>query len=143
MTTFYHRVLRTHQWIYEHTNGVLGHRLLFGNPTLLLRTTGRRTGISRTNALTYARDGDCYLVVASNGGRPQPPSWLANLNTKPDCEVQVGRHRYPATARPTLPTDPDYARRMKVLDAINRGRYGRYQSMTERPLSIVELHPTS
>ena len=68
------RALRTHQWICEHTDGLLGHRLPFGNPTLLLRTTGRRTGLPRTNALTDARDGDAFLVVASNGGLPKPSS---------------------------------------------------------------------
>ena len=36
MTGLYHHILRTHQWIYQNTDGYLGHRLLFGNPTLLL-----------------------------------------------------------------------------------------------------------
>ena len=73
-TGLYSRVLHAHQWIYEHTDGLLGHRLLLGNPTLLLRTTGRQSGLTRTNALSYVRDGDAYLVVASNGGRPRRPS---------------------------------------------------------------------
>jgi deazaflavin-dependent oxidoreductase (nitroreductase family) len=141
MATLFHRILRTHQWIYEHSHGVLGHRLLFGNPTLLLRTTGRRTGLPRTTALTYARDGDCYLIVASNGGRAQPPSWLANLKAKPDCEFQVGHRRHRMTARPTLPTHPHYARRWELLNTVNRGRYAQYQTMTSRPLPIIELRP--
>jgi deazaflavin-dependent oxidoreductase (nitroreductase family) len=141
MANLFSRILRTHQWIYEHSHGVLGHRLLFGNPTLLLRTTGRRSGLPRTSALTYARDGDCYLIVASNGGRAQPPSWLANLTAKPDCEIQVGRCRYRVTARPTLAADPDYARRWELLNTINRGRYAQYQTMTSRPLPIIELRP--
>jgi hypothetical protein len=65
MTALYHHALRTHQWIYQHTNGALGHRLLFGNPTLLLDTIGRRTGLPRTSALTYPRDGNACLIVAS------------------------------------------------------------------------------
>jgi hypothetical protein len=28
MTNFFHQILRTHQWIYQNTNGFLGHRLL-------------------------------------------------------------------------------------------------------------------
>src|SRR6202043_4052130 len=86
-TGLYSRVLRAHQWIYRQTDGLLGHRLLLGNPTLLLRTTGRRSGLTRTNALTYARDGDAYLVVASNGGSSRPPSWLANLKADPGSEI--------------------------------------------------------
>jgi hypothetical protein len=38
---------------------------MIGVPTPLLRTTGRRSGATRTNGLVYARDGDNYLVVAS------------------------------------------------------------------------------
>jgi hypothetical protein len=38
--------------------------------------------------LTYARDGDDYLVVASNGGRPDPPTWLGNLKSRAECEIR-------------------------------------------------------
>lgn len=143
MSGLFPRVLRIHQWIYEHTDGLLGHRLLFGNPTLLLRTVGRRTGLPRTNGLTYARDGHDYLVVASNGGHPKPPAWLANLKAHPDCEIQVGRRRHHVIARPTLPDDPDYARRWTIVDTNNNGRYTQYQKMTQRPIAVVELRPTS
>lgn len=143
MTSLFHQVLRTHQWIYENTNGLLGHHLLFGNPTLLLRTTGRKTGLTRTTGLTYARDDDAYLVVASNGGRPAPPTWLANLQANPDCEIQVGRRRIRVTARPTLPNDPDYAHRWSIVNAVNKDRYTMYQKKTDRPIAIVELRPTA
>jgi F420H(2)-dependent quinone reductase len=143
MTSLFHQVLRTHQWIYEHSDGFLGHRLLFCNPTLLLRTTGRRTGLLRTTGLTYALDGDDYLVVASNGGAPNPPTWLANLKADPHCEIQVGRRRIRVTARPVLPDDPDYARRWAIVNSVNKDRYTQYQSKTTRPIAIVELRPTS
>jgi deazaflavin-dependent oxidoreductase (nitroreductase family) len=142
MANLFHQILRTHQWIYKNTNGLLGHRLLFGNPTLLLHTTGRKTGLPRTTALTYARDGDAYLVVASRGGAPTPPAWLANLKADPDCEIQIGRRRHRVTARPTLPDDPDYARRWTIVNAVNKDRYTEYQDKTDRPIAIVELHPT-
>jgi deazaflavin-dependent oxidoreductase (nitroreductase family) len=141
-TSLYSRVLRAHQWIYEHSNGLLGHRLL-GSPTLLLRTKGRRSGLARTNALIYARDGDAYLVVASNGGSPRPPHWLANLKADPASEIQVGQRRHSVAARPTLPDDPDYARRWTIVDTVNKGRYTQYQKLTERPIAIVELRPAS
>jgi deazaflavin-dependent oxidoreductase (nitroreductase family) len=65
-------LLRIHEAIYKGTDGRFGHRMI-GVPTLLLRTTGRRSGAIRTNALVYARDGDDYLLVASNGGADRPP----------------------------------------------------------------------
>jgi deazaflavin-dependent oxidoreductase (nitroreductase family) len=143
MAGLYHRILRTHQWIYQNTDGYLGHRLLFGNPTLLLHTTGRRTSLPRTTALTYARDGDAYLIVASNGGAAKPPTWLANLEASPDCEIQIGRDRHRATARPTLPDDAAYARRWTIVNTVNKGRYAQYQKKTERPIAIVELRARS
>ncbi|MDY6810003.1 MAG: nitroreductase family deazaflavin-dependent oxidoreductase [Actinomycetota bacterium] len=141
MASLFVRTLQVHQWIYEHSGGWLGHRLLMGNPTLLLRHTGSRTGRLRTSALTYATDGGKYLVVASNGGSPRPPAWLGNITANPRCEIQVGRRQFAVTARPTFPDDPDYARRFDIVDKVNNGRYRGYQQKTSRPLAIVELSP--
>ncbi|MBF6175247.1 nitroreductase/quinone reductase family protein [Nocardia blacklockiae] len=141
MADLFVKVLRGHQWVYEKSGGLVGHRLLFGNPTLLLRTVGRKTGKQRTNALTYAEDGTDFVVTASNGGSPRAPGWLANLKDKPECEIQVGRRRIPVTARATYPDDPDYARRWKLADKVNKGRYTQYQTMTKRPIALVVLSP--
>ncbi|WP_328410952.1 nitroreductase family deazaflavin-dependent oxidoreductase [Nocardia sp. NBC_00403] len=141
MASVFENVLKVHQWVYENSGGVVGHRVLFGNPTLLLRTVGRRTGQERTSALTYGRDGDDYLVTASNGGSPRPPGWLANLKAKPECEIQVGRRKMKVVARPTLPDDPDYARRWEIVDKVNQGRYTAYQKLTKRPIAVVVLTP--
>ncbi|MGW0247964.1 nitroreductase family deazaflavin-dependent oxidoreductase [Nocardia goodfellowii] len=143
MANLFTKVLKVHQWVYENSGGVLGHRLLFGNPTLLLRTTGRQTGQVRTSALTYGRDGDDYLVTASNGGSPRPPGWLANVKAKAECEIQVGRKRVPVVARATYPDDADYARRWAIVDTVNQGRYSDYQKMTKRPIAVVVLTPVS
>lgn len=59
-------VLRVHDRVYKATGGRIGHRVL-GVPTLLLETTGRRSGATRTSSLVYARDGADYLLVASKG----------------------------------------------------------------------------
>ena len=78
-------ILTVHERIYKATDGRLGHRMV-GVPTLLLRTTGRRSGAIRTNGLVYARDGEDYLVVASNGGSDRPPAWLYNLTADPKVD---------------------------------------------------------
>ncbi|WP_225728864.1 MULTISPECIES: nitroreductase family deazaflavin-dependent oxidoreductase [unclassified Nocardia] len=141
MSNVFTNVLKAHQWVYENSGGLVGHRLLFGNPTLLLRTVGRRSGQPRTSALTYGRDGDAYLVTASNGGSPRPPGWLANVKAEPKCEIQVGRRRIPVLAKATYPDDPDYARRFAIADEVNKGRYTAYQKMTKRPIAVVVLTP--
>ncbi|MGQ4596605.1 nitroreductase/quinone reductase family protein [Nocardia sp. R6R-6] len=142
MADLFTQVLKAHQWVYENSGGFVGHRLLLGNPTLLLRTVGRKSGKERISALTYARDGEQYLVTASNGGSPRPPGWLANLKARPECEIQVGRRKLAVRARSTLPDDPDYARRWAIVDKVNRGRYSAYQQRTKRPIAVVVLTPS-
>lgn len=135
------QVLRIHEKIYKRTDGRLGHRMI-GVPTLLLRTTGRRSGAVRTNGLVYARDGEDYLVVPSNGGADRPPSWLYNVQANADVEVQVGRQRQRGTAKVIEPSDEAYERLWKVVNANNRDRYTAYQKQTTRPISIVAIRPT-
>jgi F420H(2)-dependent quinone reductase len=131
-------MLRIHDDLYKRTDGRLGHRML-GVPTLMLRTTGRRSGATRTNSLVYARDGENLLVVPSNGGADRPPAWLHNLRAHPDVEVQIGRERRRATARIIERGDPDYDRVWKLVNDNNRDRYYGYQRNTARPIPVVSL----
>jgi F420H(2)-dependent quinone reductase len=133
-------VLRIHERLYKATDGLVGHRLL-GVPTLLLRTTGRRSGVTRTNGLVYARDGADYLVVASKGGSDQPPAWLLNLEAKPEVEIQLGRDRQQAAAKVIGPSDPDYARLWKIVNDNNSDRFEAYQRETSRPIPVVAIKP--
>ncbi len=133
-------VLSLHQRIYERTDGRIGHRLI-GVPSLLLRTTGRKSGQARTAALVYARDGDGYVVVASNGGADRPPGWLFNIEAEPAVEIQVGRGRHPATARIVRSRDAGYPRLWKLVNDKNYGRYNRYQARTARPIALVVITP--
>lgn len=127
----YAGVLRTHQAIYERTDGRIGHRLL-GVPTLLLRTIGRRTGKDRTNALVYARDGERYLVVPSKGGAPKPPGWFHNLRAAGEAEIQIGRDRQRVRATVIGRDDPEFPRLWTLVNDVNRGTYETYQRRTER-----------
>ena len=134
------QVLRLHEQLYRRSDGRVGHRMI-GVPTLLLRTTGRRSGATRTNGLVYARDGDDYLVVPSNGGADKHPAWLHNLRANPDVEVQVARERQRGTARAVEPSDPDYERLWKIVNENNRDRYSAYQTQTTRPIPVIAVTP--
>jgi deazaflavin-dependent oxidoreductase (nitroreductase family) len=134
------QVLRVHEQIYKRTDGRIGHRMI-GVPTLLLRTTGRRSGATRTNGLVYARDGDDYLVVASNGGADKAPAWLHNLRANPEVEIQVGRERQTGTARAVEPGEPDYERLWTIVNENNRDRYRAYEKLTDRPIPVVVVTP--
>lgn len=135
------QVLRVHEKVYIASDGRVGHKIL-GVPTLLLHTTGRRSGAARTNGLVYARDAEDYLVVASNGGADRAPGWLHNVQANPAVEIQVGRERQPATARVIDSTDPDYPRVWQIVNANNRDRYSGYQQKTARPIPVVALTPS-
>jgi deazaflavin-dependent oxidoreductase (nitroreductase family) len=134
--------LPLHQRIYEVTDGRLGHRLA-GSPSLLLRSVGRRTGLPRTASLIYARDGEDYLVVASNHGLDRPPAWLLNIEAQPSVEIQVGRRRMPALAHVIEADDPGYPRRWAIANRGNHDRYTGYQTRTERPIPVVVLTPAA
>jgi len=84
---------------YRETAGELGHDWKKGTSTLLLTTTGRKSGEAHTTPLIYGRWGEDYLVVASKGGAAKPPSWYVNLLERPEVEVQVLGDRFTAHAR--------------------------------------------
>jgi len=132
--------LKVHQEIYERSGGLVGHRLLL-MPTLLLRTTGRKSGLTRTNALVYGRDGADYLVCGSNGGHDLPPAWALNLEANPDVEIQVGIRKLSARATTLRPGDPDYDRLYAICNKANRGQFAAYQKKTERPLPVFVITP--
>ena len=115
---------------------------MLGTPTLLLRTQGRRSGVTRTNALVYAADDGGYVVVASKGGDDHPPGWLLNLEAEPNVEVQVGRTRRPASARVLARDDPDFERLWRLVNANNSDRYDGYQAKTARQIPLVVLTPS-
>jgi deazaflavin-dependent oxidoreductase (nitroreductase family) len=137
------KTLEVHQAIYERSGGLVGHRLLAGMPTLLLRTTGRKSGLIRTTALVYGRDGDDYLVCGSNGGAPKSPHWVLNLEADPDVEIQIGVRKRKATATALRPDHPDYERLFAICNKANRGTFAEYRTRTTRPLPVVVLTPQS
>lgn len=133
-------VLKLHGQLYERSDGRVGHRMV-GVPTLLLRSTGRRSGAQRCNALVYAADGADYVLVASNGGSDRGPGWLFNVRAEPAVEVQVARRRSPGTARVLEPGDEDYDRLWRLVNDNNHGRYDIYQLKTSRPIPLVVVTP--
>jgi F420H(2)-dependent quinone reductase len=134
-------LLRTHDAIYQKTNGWIGHHFPPLAPSLLLHTVGAKTGKRRTTSLSYARDGADYLIVASKGGAPKAPGWYLNLRANPSVEINVGPKRFGVTAHPVTPGDPDYARLWEVVNKNNHNAYKGYQKRTTRPIPVVVLTP--
>jgi deazaflavin-dependent oxidoreductase (nitroreductase family) len=139
------------EWIKDHlkryieSNGEDGHlwdASLGGGtgmvPTLLLTTTGRKSGKPLTLPLIYGRAGDAYVVVASKGGAPAHPAWYLNLAADPEVQVQVKADRFAARARTS---DGDERAQLWQQMVGIYAPYEKYQQMTEREIPVVVLDP--
>ena len=122
---------------YRATDGEEGY-LWNGATSLLLTTTGRKTGESRTSPLIFAKDGDDYLVVASMGGAPNHPLWYLNISANPAAEVQVKGDHIPVTGRTA--SDEEKARLWKIVTE-QWPNYDVYQTRTDRAIPVVVLSP--
>jgi len=101
------------QWMIEHANrylasgGTDGHIYTIKReglpeiavPSLLLTTTGRKSGQKYMFPLFYGQAGDGYFVIASKGGAPKHPGWYNNILGDANVEVQVGTRKTKAVAR--------------------------------------------
>ncbi|WP_285778729.1 nitroreductase family deazaflavin-dependent oxidoreductase [Microtetraspora sp. NBRC 13810] len=120
---------------YRATDGEEGHEWQ-GTVTLILTTTGRRSGERHSTPLIYQRSGDDYLLVASKGGSDAPPAWYLNLQANPEVEVQVKADRFRARARTATPEEkPEMWRTMTAAWPA----YDEYQTKTDREIPVVVL----
>lgn len=124
---------------YQETDGEVGH-LWNGVPTLVLTTTGRKSGEQRNSAMIYGKDGDAYVVIASQGGMPTHPNWYHNLTADPHVHVQAGATKTAAIARTAEGEERD--RLWKLMTGI-WPNFDTYQTRTDRRIPVVVLEPTS
>ena len=122
---------------YRETDGEVGYDWN-GAPTLLLTTTGRRSGEARTHPLIFGRHGDDLLVVASVGGGPKHPAWYHNLVANPRAEVQVRADRFAVEAHTA--TADEKPRLWRIVNDV-WPNYDTYQARTEREIPVVVLRP--
>lgn len=108
--------------------------------TLLLTTTGRKSGKPSILPLIYDESGDNYVIIASKGGAPAHPAWFLNLQADPKCHVQVGAKRFTATA-----SVAEGAEREALWQqlAATYPPYNDYQAATDRKIPVVVLTPSS
>lgn len=121
---------------YRETGGEEGHEWQPGVFTLLLTTTGRKSGEARTTPLIYGEHGDDPVVVASKGGAPEHPAWFLNIEADADVEVQIASDRFPARAR--VATPEERAELWKQMAGIWPA-YDDYQESTDREIPVVIL----
>ncbi len=128
-------------WVNDHiqqyveSGGEKGHQWR-GQTALLLTTRGRKSGKLRRTALFYGREGERYLLVASNGGAKQHPAWLLNLQADPAVTIQVGEETFAAQARIA---DAAERERLWPIMSARFPLYDRYQKKAGRVIPLVIL----
>lgn len=104
-------------------------------PTLLLTTTGRKSGQPRATALNYLPAGDRLLILGSNFGQKQHPAWTSNLLAHPEAIVAIGGTEVPVRA--TLLKGPD--RDDGLSRFVAYPMYRAYLRRTDRDLRLFAL----
>ncbi|MGN2635478.1 nitroreductase family deazaflavin-dependent oxidoreductase [Nocardia takedensis] len=107
-----------------------------GAPIILLTTTGRSSGLPRTQPLIYLHDGDTLHVIGSNFGLDHHPAWTANLIANPSATVAIAGERIPviATRVPSEDAGAIFTRFLELSAA-----YTAYRERTDRELRIFAL----
>jgi deazaflavin-dependent oxidoreductase (nitroreductase family) len=108
-------------------------------PSLMLTTTGAKTGLRRTTPLATQPDGGSWYVVGSNFGRQSHPAWSANLIANPEAEITFKRRTIPVKAH--LLTAEEKA---EIWPGLLRlwPNYDVYTDRSGRDLRVFRLDPT-
>jgi deazaflavin-dependent oxidoreductase (nitroreductase family) len=139
--------MEAHRELYQKTDGAEGHFVDFSRaggsaetPTLILKTTGRRSGEAKLLPLIYGKDGDQFVIVASKGGAPKHPAWYLNLDANPEVGFQVGGKKYGGKARTAKGAERE--RLFKMMEGVFPP-YTAYKAKTDREIPVVVLEPQS
>lgn len=123
--------------LYRLTGGVIGGKVQ-SLPVLLLTTTGRKSGKTRTVPLGFLREGSAYVIIASYGGLPRNPAWYLNLMSHPEATIQAKRRQVQVKAETA---DPEKRRELWARLLEVAPGYGNYEKRTSREIPVVILHP--
>ena len=111
-----------------------------GLPSLILTTTGRRSGLPRSQPLLYTPDGDGLVVVGSNWGNQDHPLWSANLLANPDAVIELRGRQIPVRASLAEGAERE---RLWRLALAQWPAFMAYDAATERTIRVFRLVPQS
>jgi deazaflavin-dependent oxidoreductase (nitroreductase family) len=94
---------------------------------MLLTTRGRRSGLWRTNGVSFMPLGDHFVIFSGWG---VASSWYRNIRANPSVRINVGGRKMSGTAR--LVEDPERRRQLMLQMAAYSSRCG--PPMLLRPL---------
>jgi deazaflavin-dependent oxidoreductase (nitroreductase family) len=106
-------------------------------PSMVLTTTGRKSGLPRDSPLACVPDGDGgWWVVGSNFGQQAHPAWTGNLMAEPKAKVSFEGRTTRATA--SLLSDDEKAEVWPKLIAVWPA-YDEYVKASGRNIRVFHL----
>ncbi|MET7425816.1 nitroreductase/quinone reductase family protein [Dactylosporangium sp. NPDC005555] len=131
------RIVGLDRWLQRRSKGRIVPINAAGVTTLLLTTTGRKSGQPRSQPLLFVRDGEDFIVIGSNWGQAHHPAWTANLLADPRCTITWKQRDVRATG--ALVRDEERARLLELLTA-SWPAYATYQERAAgREIRIFRL----
>lgn len=107
-------------------------------PSLILTTTGAKSGLPRDTVLMYTPDGHGRAIVAgTNWASPHHPAWTYNLRAHPEAEITVRGRRYAVRASVI---DGDARDRVWRHLELQWPEYRAYERDSGRVVRIFRLH---
>jgi deazaflavin-dependent oxidoreductase (nitroreductase family) len=138
---FTETLFKHHPQLYRRSGGRIGGRLGKA-PVLLLNTTGRKSGLPRTNGLVCVARSDGWLIAASWAGEPKHPIWYLNLMAQPDTSIEFEGKMVPVRARTLQGQEREQAWREIVAQDPGFAVYEeRTQGIRDIPVVLLERRP--
>src|SRR5689334_5482851 len=97
MKSIFKFMMQAMVFLYRLTKGGFGGKMA-GLNVLLLTTTGRKSGKTRTTPLGFFEEDGGYVIIASNAGADTNPAWYFNLKSNPEVQIEIKEQKLNATA---------------------------------------------
>ena len=132
---FFKLFIQSHVGMYRLTKGAFGGKM-GSNEILLLTSTGRKSGQSRTTPVVFFRDKATFVVIASNGGGANHPAWYHNLIADRKASIMVKGETIQVKASEA--TGKERERLWKMITS-KADQFSQYQEKTERQIPVMVL----
>ena len=122
--------------LYESSGGTKGTTLRdTGLPVIIVTHSGNKTGAIRKTPLMRVREGNRYVLIASQGGAPKDPVWVHNLRANPQVELRDETVVRPMRVREVK--DKGERDRLWALAVAAFPPYAEYQENTTRRIPVL------
>ena len=126
--------------LYESSGGTKGTTLRdTGLPVIIVTHSGNKTGAIRKTPLMRVREGNRYVLIASQGGAPKDPVWVHNLRANPQVELRDETVVRPMRVREVK--DKGERDRLWALAVAAFPPYAEYRTRTARQIPVFVAEP--